>query len=247
RAGTAVAPDGPRRDRQRPGLHRRPAEGRWNVVSPVTGEQRWQAAELEREALAYADTLHNLARYLTRNATDAEDLVQETYTRALRAASQFTSGTNLKAWLFRILRNTFIGLYRRQRHDPTVGGLDTVNPDQHDPTDGEWLRGDRELDRLRAVVREEIEQALMSLSEDARTVVLLDLEGLSEHEIASVVGCAVGTVKSRLSRARTALRRQLSDYGKPGTPGQTAPCSQGASARLQARDLTKECGVPLRD
>ena len=162
-------------------------------MGTVVVEPRWEAAKLGREALAYADTLYNLARYLTRNATDAEDLVQETYSRALRAASQFTPGTNLKAWLFRILRNTYIGLYRRQRHDPIVGGLDTVNLDQHDPTDGEWLRGDRELDRLRAVVREEIEQALMSLSEDARTVVLLDLEGLSEHEIASVVGCAVGT------------------------------------------------------
>ncbi|TMH70226.1 MAG: sigma-70 family RNA polymerase sigma factor, partial [Betaproteobacteria bacterium] len=186
RAGTAVAPDGPRRDRPRPGLHRRPPEGRWHVVSPVTGEPRWQAAELGREALAYADTLHNLARYLTRNATDAEDLVQETYTRALRAAAQFTPGTNLKAWLFRILRNTFISLYRRQRRDPTVGGLDTVNPSQHDATDGGWLRGDLELEHLRTVVGEEIERALMSLSEEARTVVLLDLEGLSEHEVANV-------------------------------------------------------------
>ena len=183
------------------------------VVEPL-----WDAAKLGREALAYADTLHNLARYLTGNATDAEDLVQETYTRALRAASQFTPGTNLKAWLFRILRNTFISLYRRQRHDPTVGGLDTVNPNEQDATEGEWLRGDRELDCLRAVVREEIEQAVMSLSQDARTVVLLDLEDLSEQEIAHAVGCAVGTVKSRLSRARTALRRQLSDYGKTGTP-----------------------------
>jgi RNA polymerase sigma-70 factor (ECF subfamily) len=183
------------------------------VVEPRSGE-----AELGREALAYADTLYNLARYLTRNATDADDLVQETYTRALRAASQFTPGTNLKAWLFRILRNTFISLYRRRRHDPTVGALDTVNPKQHDVPDGEWLRGDRELHCLRTVVREEIEQALMSLSENARTVVLLDLDDLSEQEIASVVGCAVGTVKSRLSRARSALRRQLSDYGETGSP-----------------------------
>jgi RNA polymerase sigma-70 factor, ECF subfamily len=195
-------------------------------VSPVTGEQRWQAAELGREALAYADTLHNLARYLTRNATDAEDLVQETYTRALRAAAQFTPGTNLKAWLFRILRNTFISLYRRQRRDPTVGGLDTINPNQHDATDdGGRLRGDLELERLRTVVGEEIERALMSLSEEARTVVLLDLEGLSEHEVASVVGCPVGTVKSRLSRARMALRHQLADYGKTSTLGPTAPSS----------------------
>ena len=193
-------------------------------------EPRWEAARLGREALAHADILHNLARYLTGNATDAEDLVQETYTRALRTASQFTPGTNLKAWLFRILRNTFISLYRRQRHDPAVGGLDTVNPNHRDAAEGEWLRGDLELDRLRAVVGEEIEQALMSLSEDARTVVLLDLEDLSEQEIASVVGCAVGTVKSRLSRARMALRRRLSDYGETGTPERTATRFQGASA-----------------
>ena len=209
-------------------------------MGTVVVEPRWEAAKLGREALAYADTLYNLARYLTRNATDAEDLVQETYSRALRAASQFTPGTNLKAWLSRILRNTYIGLYRRQRHDPIVGGLDTVNLDQHDPTDGEWLRGDRELDRLRAVVREEIEQALMSLSEDARTVVLLDLEGLSEHEIASVVGCAVGTVKSRLSRARTALRRQLSDYGKTGTPERAFVGGKGRSPC----GAPAECGHP---
>jgi RNA polymerase sigma-70 factor (ECF subfamily) len=89
-----------------------------------------------------------------------------------------------------------------------------VNPNQQDANQGEWLRGDLELDRLRAVVGEEIERALMTLSEDARAVVLLDLEGLTEHEIASVVDCAVGTVKSRLSRARSVLRHLLSDYSK---------------------------------
>ena len=81
-----------------------------------------ESASLGQEALAYADTLYNLARYLTGNATDAEDLVQETYTRALAAAGQFERGTNLKAWLFRILRNTFLSLARRRRSNPIVGG-----------------------------------------------------------------------------------------------------------------------------
>ena len=171
-------------------------------------------AVLGREALAYVDSLHNLARYLTGNAADAEDLVQETYVRALRSANQFVPGTNLKAWLFRILRNTHISMYRRRRSDPTVGGLDTVDPDTQGPADEAWLLGDLDLDRLRSLVAHEIEEALMRLSEDARAVVLLDLEGLTEVEVAGIMGCAVGTVKSRLARARATLRQLLADYAK---------------------------------
>jgi RNA polymerase sigma-70 factor, ECF subfamily len=169
---------------------------------------------LANEALAYIDALHNLARYLTGNQADAEDLVQETYARALRAEHQFTPGTNLKAWLCRILRNTFVSLYRRQRHNPTVGGLDTVDASSQGAADEAWLRDDLELDRLRKVVAEEIEAALMTLSEEARMVILLDLEGLSEVEASDVLGCPVGTVKSRLSRARAALRLKLRDYAR---------------------------------
>jgi RNA polymerase sigma-70 factor, ECF subfamily len=180
----------------------------------MAGWKRGDAGALGREALAYADTLYNLARYLTRSPTDAEDLVQETYARALSAAHQYTPGTNLKAWLFRILRNTFVSQYRHERHNPTVGGLDTVAPTTPMAEPTQWLRGDLELDRLRKVVGEEIERALMSLTEEARTVILLDLEGLTEVEVALVVGCAVGTVKSSLARARAALREQLKDYGR---------------------------------
>jgi RNA polymerase sigma-70 factor (ECF subfamily) len=154
--------------------------------------------DVAQEALAYIDALHNLARYLTGNPTDAEDLVQD---------------TNLKAWLFRILRNTFLSLHRRRRHDPTVGGLDTVDAFSQGAAEEVWLRDDLELDRLRKVVAEEIEAAMMTLSEEARTVILLDLEGLTEVEVAGIVGCPVGTVKSRLARARAALRQQLRDYG----------------------------------
>src|SRR5438552_2269788 len=113
-----------------------------------------QPGTMGREALAYADGLYNLARYLTRNESDAEDLVQETYTRAFNAAAQFTPGTNLKAWLFRILRNTFVSHYRRERHNPVTGGLDTVTPSLPPAADIGRQRDSIELDRLRKAAAE---------------------------------------------------------------------------------------------
>jgi len=175
-------------------------------------EYTWDTGRLGQAALRYADVLHNLARYLTGNDSDADDLVQETYARALHAAGQFTPGTNLKAWLFRILRNLFISRYRRERNNPVVAGFDTTEPAAGVAAEDHWFMDDAELDRLRRVVATEIEAALMTLSEDARTVILLDLEGLTEGEVAEVIGCPVGTVKSRLARARAALRLRLKDY-----------------------------------
>ena len=176
----------------------------------MTGGGGREQHGLGREALAYVDALHNLARYLTGNASDAEDLVQETYARALRAAEQFTPGTNLKAWLFRILRNTFLSAYRHDRASPIRGGLDTVAPSYEVPPQG-WRADDAEVDRIRKLSADAVEQALGSLPEDARTIILLDLEGITEREVAEVLDCPVGTVKSRLWRARTAVRQRLRD------------------------------------
>jgi RNA polymerase sigma-70 factor, ECF subfamily len=161
-------------------------------------------------ALAHADAMYRLALRLARNPADAEDLVQETFARALRAWGGFAGGTDLRAWLLRILRNTFLDRHRQARRHPVEGGFDEA---EDASTAGEaWLRGDSEPEQLRAVLAAELEAALRELPEAARTLILLDQEGLSEAELALVLGCAVGTVKSRLWRARARLRQRLADH-----------------------------------
>lgn len=172
------------------------------------------SAPLPRSALDQLDALYRLARHLTGNDDEAEDLVQETYARALGKGSQFVAGTNLRAWLFRILRNLYIDRYRRARSNPVRGDVEADESSADTGRTRELLRGDEELDRLRGVVAEDIEAALQSLSTDARTVVLLDLEGFTEGELAEVLGCSAGTIKSRLSRARATLRERLRDYAR---------------------------------
>jgi RNA polymerase sigma-70 factor, ECF subfamily len=165
-----------------------------------------QAPTWAQEALAHVDALHCLARYLTGNPADAEDLVQETYARAFHGADGFAAGTHLKAWLYRILRNTFISEWRqRQRESETTEERDDP------PAPEKCLFGDAELERLRGVVAGEIDAALMTLGEDGRIVILLHHEGLSEAEMAFALGCPTGTVKSRLSRSRATLRQRLAE------------------------------------
>lgn len=172
------------------------------------GDDEASHSRFMHDALAHADALYNFAHYLSRNAVEAEDLVQETYARALAAAGQFVAGTHLKAWLFRITRNTFIDLHRRDQRARTDGGLDTVD---EAPLPVAGSAG--ELPQEREIASHELERAIRLLNEDARMALLLDLEGLSEAEIAGCLGCAPGTVKSRLFRARAALRERLRDRG----------------------------------
>jgi RNA polymerase sigma-70 factor (ECF subfamily) len=160
------------------------------------------------QILAHAEALYNHARHLTGARAEAEDLVQETCARALAHAGEYRPGS-MKAWLFRILRNAFIDARRKRRPEQPLGELDVV-----DGGEAELLRDDLELERLRRVVGEDIGKALDALSEDARAIVLLDLEGFTETEVSEMLGCPAGTVKSRLSRARVLLRRKLGEYAR---------------------------------
>ncbi len=160
---------------------------------------------LASELLRHLDSLYNFARHLSGRDTEAEDLVQETCARALTNSDQFEPSSNVRAWLYRILRNAFIDGYRRQARELASESVE-------DEASLPMLRDDFELDSLRGIVASEIERALQSLSEPSRLVILLDLEGWSEDDIASVAGCPTNTVKSRLFRARHALRAQLKDY-----------------------------------
>jgi RNA polymerase sigma-70 factor (ECF subfamily) len=169
------------------------------------------ASPLREGALEHLDSLHQFARYLSGSAADAEDLVQETYVRALRAASTFAEGTNLRSWLFRILRNAFIDAQRRTRWTAEGDACESAAADA--PFAREPLFGDVEMEALRGAVASDIERALAALTADARSVVLLDLEGFRQGEVAEILGCAPGTVKSRLARARESLRKRLGRYG----------------------------------
>jgi RNA polymerase sigma-70 factor, ECF subfamily len=161
------------------------------------------------DVLVHGDALYNHARHLAGSDAEAEDLVQEACTRALAAEHTFVGG-NLKAWLFRILRNVFIDGHRKRRHEEPLGELDVVDG----AADGELLRGDLELERLRGVVADDIRRAMAALSEGARSLILLDLEGFTESELSELAGCPPGTVKSRLHRARVLLRRRLEEYAR---------------------------------
>lgn len=166
------------------------------------------------DLLVHAGSLYRLARHLGASRTEAEDLTQETYLRAVRALERETPCGDVRAWIHRIMRNAWLDGSRWETRHPASGLQDDGEGAGAD-ADGAPLRGDAELERLRGIVSEEIQSALQALPLAARETVLLDLEGFTETEVAEIAGCAVGTVKSRLARARRALRERLADYRRP--------------------------------
>ncbi|MEO7586672.1 MAG: sigma-70 family RNA polymerase sigma factor [Arachnia sp.] len=178
-------------------------------ADPVTDDA------FEAEALSHLDRLYGAALRMTRNAADAEDVVQEAYAKAFAAQASYTPGTNLKAWLYRILTNTYINTYRKAARSPRTssdGEVEDWHLARAASHDSEGLRS-AEMEALDQTPDKTVADAMSGLPENFRMAVYLsDVEGFSYKEIAEIMGTPIGTVMSRLNRGRALLRDALADY-----------------------------------
>jgi RNA polymerase sigma-70 factor (ECF subfamily) len=167
----------------------------------------------EEQVLPHRDALYNYGLKLTKEESDAEDLVQETFLKAFRFYDKFEQGTNIKAWLFMILKNTFINMYRKTSKQPTKVDYDDVQ-NFYDNIKPEEIKTEHTSDdAFGKLMDDEITEAISDLQEDYRTVIILsDIEGYTYDEIAEFIDRPVGTVRSRLHRARKMLFTKLYDY-----------------------------------
>ena len=191
------------------------ASGEGNVRTEETDAQL--AERFEREALPLLDQLYGGALRMTRNPADAEDLVQEAYMKAYQGFRSYKPGTNLKAWMYRILTNAYINNYRKAQRRPAEYATDDITDSQIAETASHTSAGLRsaEVEAMALLPDEEIRAALMDLNEDYRMVVYYaDVEGLPYKEIADIMATPIGTVMSRLHRGRKQLREALKDVAK---------------------------------
>jgi RNA polymerase sigma-70 factor, ECF subfamily len=174
-------------------------------------------ARFEAEALQFLDQLYAAALRMTRNPADAEDVVQETYAKAYASFHQFTPGTNLKAWLYRILTNTYINSYRKKQREPQISDGENIEDWQLARAESHSSTGlkSAEMVALENLPDSDIKEALQQLPPDFRLAVYLaDVEGFAYKEIAEIMGTPIGTVMSRLNRGRNQLRNLLADYAR---------------------------------
>jgi len=181
------------------------------VINPMKGLHK----EFEKEAIPHTDILYNYALRMTGNADDAHDLLQETFLKAYRFWDKYEKGTNVRAWLFRIMKNTYINVYRKAVKEPDTVDYNDIqnfyNIIREDSTDA----NDLQEKLFGHLLDDDVTKALESLPEEFRTVVILcDIEELTYEEIAEFVECPVGTVRSRLHRGRKLLYSKLFEYAK---------------------------------
>ncbi len=178
---------------------------------PVGDKQK----EFQSEALPHMDFLYNYALRMTYNAADAEDLVQETFMKAFRFWDSYEKGTNIRAWLFRIMKNAYINRYRKEKKAPETVEYDDVQNYYNNIRDSTVESGDVQETMFGNLLDDQVAKAIAELPDDFRTIVILcDIEELTYEEVAEFVDCPIGTVRSRLHRGRKLLRAKLLEYAK---------------------------------